>query len=127
MIVNRVRLGLAILLLLLGMSLGTAWYVRRETTQLLEELYTMEALLEEQSMEEAAAAFSAFSAHWESAEQYLNLMVWRDKVMQMDITVSHLNPMRAENSDELSSELSEAKMWLERIGKSELPLLRNVF
>ncbi|MCD8218897.1 MAG: DUF4363 family protein [Ruminococcus sp.] len=56
----------------------------------------------------------------------LNLIVWRDRVLQIDITISHLNPMLAADCDELKSEMAEARMWIEWLGKSELPTLWNI-
>lgn len=123
---NRVRLGAAILLALLLLSGGTAWYVHTETQKLLDQLDQIETIAETQSLEAAAEPFAAFEAQWERSERILNLMVWRDKVLQVDVTVSHLDPMRAEDCDELKSELSEARMWIERLGQGEMPLLRNI-
>lgn len=123
---NRVRLGAAILLALLLISIGTAWYVHAETDQLLQQLDQLEEIVDTQPMEEAEEAFAAFQAQWEKAEKILSTMVWRDKVLQIDITVSHLNPMLAENCDELKSEMAEARMWIERLGKGELPILWNI-
>lgn len=123
---NRVRLGTAILLVLLVMSIGTAWFVHTETDRLLDQLNEIEEIAETQSLEAAKEPFVEFEAQWERSQRILNLMVWRDKVLQIDITISHLDPMRAEDCDELKAEFAEARMWLERLGMGEMPILRNI-
>lgn len=123
---NRVRLGAAILLMLLVLSIGTAWFVHTETDKLLAGLDEIEEIAETQSLEAAAEPFAEFEVQWEKSQRMLNLMVWRDKVLQIDITISHLDPMRAEDCDELKSEFAEARMWIERLGVGEMPLLRNI-
>ena len=90
------------------------------------QLEQLEEIVDTQPLENAAEPFAAFTAQWERSERILNLMVWRDKVLQVDITVSHLDPMRAKNCDELKSELAEARMWLTRLGQGDMPYLRNI-
>ena len=53
-------------------------------------------------------------------------MVWRDKVVQIDVTVAHLTPMLGADCDELDSELSEARMWIQRLSESEMPFWWNI-
>ena len=106
---NRVRLGVAILLTLVLCSCGTAWLVRSETSRLLKQLDTVQQIAETQP-EQAKQAFAEFQNQWEKSERRLNLVVWRDKVLQIDVTVSHLAPMQAEDCDELTSELEEVRM-----------------
>ena len=124
--VNRVRLGAAILLALLVLSIGTAWYVRSETNRLLSELDHLELLTQTGTSEQTQAAFQSFQMQWERSEKILNLMVWRDKVLQIDIAVSHLTPMLLADCDELGSELAETRMWIERLERSELPIFWNI-
>lgn len=45
---NRVRLGVAILLTLVLCSCGTAWLVRSETSRLLKQLDTVQQIAETQ-------------------------------------------------------------------------------
>ncbi|MCD7960070.1 MAG: DUF4363 family protein [Ruminococcus sp.] len=123
---KRVRLGIAILLILILTSIGTAWYVRHTTQTLLKALDNLAEIAENLSVEEAIPAFQAFEANWEKVDDFLSFMVWKDRVLQVDITISHLRPMLESNCDELKSELSEAKMLLERFGKNELPTFWNI-
>ena len=122
---NRVRLGVAILLTLVLCSCGTAWLVRSETSRLLKQLDTVQQIAETQP-EQAKQAFAEFQNQWEKSERRLNLVVWRDKVLQIDVTVSHLAPMQAEDCDELTSELEEVRMWITRLGESEMPFWWNI-
>lgn len=57
---NRVRLGTVILAALLCLSFGTAWYVHRETDQLLQQLDQLEEIADTAPAEEAEAAFVDF-------------------------------------------------------------------
>ncbi len=100
--------------------------MRYKTKALLQELDEITEIAATSSIETAEPAFAAFEVHWEEAERLLNLMVLRDRVLQVDITISHLRPMLLADCDELESELSEAKMWLERLGYAELPTLWNI-
>ena len=47
-------------------------------------------------------------------------------MLQIDVTVSHLAPMQAEDCDELTSELEEVRMWIMRLGESEMPFWWNI-
>ncbi len=67
---NRVRLGIAVLLALVLLSSASAWLVRSETSRLLNEL--------------------------------------------------------GADCDELDSELSEARMWIQRLSESEMPFWWNI-
>ena len=122
---NRVRLGCAILLALVLLSGSAAWLVRSETSRLLAQLDTLRDAAEA-SPEEAEQAYQDFCAQWEKSERRLNLVVWRDKVVQIDVTVAHLTPMLRADCDELESELSEARMWIQRLGESEMPFWWNI-
>ena len=79
-----------------------------------------------QSPEQAEQAFQQFHDQWEKSERRLNLVVWRDKVVQIDVTVAHLTPMLGADCDELDSELSEARMWIQRLSESEMPFWWNI-
>lgn len=122
---NRVRLGIAVLLALVLLSSASAWLVRSETSRLLNDLDQLrETVL--QSPEQAEQAFQQFHDQWEKSERCLNLVVWRDKVVQIDVTVAHLTPMLGADCDELDSELSEARMWIQRLSESEMPFWWNI-
>lgn len=123
--VNRVKLGCAILLALVLLSGSAAWLVRSETSRLLEQLDTLRDAAKA-SPEEAEQAYQDFYEQWEKSERRLNLVVWRDKVVQIDVTVAHLTPMLGADCDELESELSEARMWIQRLGESEMPFWWNI-
>ena len=102
-----------------------AWLVRSETSRLLNDLDQLrETVL--QSPEQAEQAFQQFHDQWEKSERRLNLVVWRDKVVQIDVTVAHLTPMLGADCDELDSELSEARMWIQRLSESEMPFWWNI-
>ena len=106
---NRVRLGIAVLLALVLLSSASAWLVRSETSRLLNDLDQLrETVL--QSPEQAEQAFQQF----------------HDKVVQIDVTVAHLTPMLGADCDELDSELSEARMWIQRLSESEMPFWWNI-
>ncbi len=122
---NRVKLGCAILLALVLLSGSAAWLVRSETSRLLEQLDTLRDAAKASS-EEAEQAYQDFYEQWEKSERRLNLVVWRDKVVQIDVTVAHLTPMLGADCDELESELSEARMWIQRLGESEMPFWWNI-
>ena len=123
---NRVRLGVAILLTLVLCSCGTAWLVRSETSRLLKQLDTVQQNCRKPSRSRRSRQFAEFQNQWEKSERRLNLVVWRDKVLQIDVTVSHLAPMQAEDCDELTSELEEVRMWITRLGESEMPFWWNI-
>lgn len=62
---NRVRLGIAVLLALVLLSSASAWLVRSETSRLLNDLDQLrETVL--QSPEQAEQAFQQFHDQWES-------------------------------------------------------------
>ena len=122
---NRVRLGIAVLLALVLLSSASAWLIRSETSRLLNDLDQLrETVL--QSPEQAEQAFQQFHDQWEKSDRRLNLVVWRDKVVQIDVTVAHLPPMLGADCDELDSELSEARMWIQRLSESEMPFWWNI-
>lgn len=123
---NRVRLGVAILLALVCISGAVVFTVRHETNRLLEQLDSLEQTASTQPLEEAEAPFQAFEAQWEKSERILNLIVWRDRVQEIDATVAHLDPMRASDCDELLAELAEARTWIERLQFCEMPVWENI-
>ncbi len=123
---KRVKVGIIILLCLILLSGSTAFLVRHETKKLLLQLDYLEWLVEEKPLEETGKAFSDFEAQWERSKVLLNAMVWRDKVLQVDMTIAHLDSMRETDCDELKSEISETRMWLERLWSDEKPSLRNI-
>ena len=107
---NRVRLGIAVLLALVLLSSASAWLVRSETSRLLNDLDQLrETVL--QSPEQAEQAFQQFHDQWEKSERRLNLVV---------------TPMLGADCDELDSELSEARMWIQRLSESEMPFWWNI-
>ena len=82
---NRVRLGIAVLLALVLLSSASAWLVRSETSRLLNDLDQLrETVL--QSPEQAEQAFQQFHDQWEKSERRLNLVVWRDKVVRYAVS-----------------------------------------
>lgn len=123
---KRVKVGIIILLCLILLSGTTAFLVRHETKKLLLQLDYLEWLVEEKPLEETGKAFLDFENQWERSKVLLNAMVWRDKILQVDMTIAHLDPMRETDCDELKSEISETRMWLERLWSDEKPSIRNI-
>lgn len=123
---NRVRLGAVILLALVLLSCGSALTVHVQTEKLLERLDALEEIVDTGELDAAAEPFAAFEVQWERTETLLNLIVWRDRMTQIDATISHLDPMRTEDCDELKSELSEVRMWIERLRDCEMPSWENI-
>lgn len=124
---TRIRIGIIVLALLVLSSIATEWYVYHETNVLLSELSQIEQAMETSALEAVQEPFETFEAHWEKSEKLFSILVWRDRVQQVDVSVARLNPMRVENCDELKAELAETRIWLEHLGAGEIPLLRNVF
>ena len=53
-------------------------------------------------------------------------MVWRERVSEIDVSVSHLNPMRVSDCDELRSEMTELRMRLVHLHDFEMPSWKNI-
>ena len=118
---------ISLLLLLVLLSIGTMLTVQHQTKALLEQLDNLESIVDTGDLEAAEAPFTEFTAQWEQTERILNFMVWRDRIVSVDETISHLDPMCSSDCDELKSELQEARMWIQRLRQGEFPLLRNIF
>ena len=69
---------------------------------------------------------TTLSTQREQAQQVLRFMVWRDRMQQVDVAVARLDPMRVADCDELLAQIAETRLWLERLGTGEIPLLHNV-
>lgn len=123
---NRVRLGIAILLVLVLISGGTVWYVHQQTTRLLAQLDVLEDAIDNGPLEAAEEPFAEFERQWEKTEVLLNIMVWRERVSEIDVSVSHLDPMRVSDCDELRSEMTELRMRLVHLHAFEMPSWKNI-
>lgn len=123
---NRVRLGIAILLVLVLISGGTVWYVHQQTTRLLAQLDVLEDTIDNGPLEAAEEPFAEFERQWEKTEVLLNIMVWRERVSEIDVSVSHLDPMRVSDCDELRSEMTELRMRLVHLHDFEMPSWKNI-
>ena len=108
---NRVRLGIAILLVLVLISGGTVWYVHQQTTRLLAQLDVLEDAIDNGPLEAAEEPFAEFERQWEKTEVLLNIMVWRERVS---------------DCDELRSEMTELRMRLVHLHDFEMPSWKNI-
>ena len=93
---KRVKLGIAILLLLVLLSIGTMLTVQHQTKALLEQLDNLESIVDTGDLEAAEAPFTEFTAQWEQTERILNFVVWRDRIVRIrcavqTVTNSNLN------------------------------------
>ena len=61
---KRVKLGIAILLLLVLLSIGTMLTVPLQTKALLEQLDNLESIVDTGDLEAAEATFNEFTAQW---------------------------------------------------------------
>ena len=103
---NRVRLGIAILLVLVLISGGTVWYVHHQTTRLLAQLDVLEDAIDNGPLEAAEEPFAEFERQWEKTEVLLNIMV--------------------SDCDELRSEMTELRMRLVHLHDFEMPSWKNI-
>ena len=62
----------------------------------------------------------------QKTEVLLNIMVWRERVSEIDVSVSHLDPMRVSDCDELRSEMTELRMRLVHLHDFEMPSWKNI-
>ena len=102
---TRFRISLAILLVLLGISMGSMAAVRHSGNAVLEAV---------QQVSETASPTA-----WEKAEPWLLLSVRRDKLMDTSNSVYRLKPLLESDCDEFTAELKDLQSSLQFLIQEE--------
>lgn len=111
---TRFRISLAILLGLLGMSIGSMAAVRHSGTAVLA---AVQEIIETTSP--TTAQCEAVEAAWETAEPWLLLSVRRDKLMDTSNAVYRLKPLLEADCDEFDAELKDLQSSLQFLIQEE--------
>lgn len=96
---TRFRISLAILLILLGISIGSMAAVRYSGNAVLEAVQQVS-----ETASPTAAQCEAVETAWEKAEPWLLLSVRRDKLMDTSNSVYRLKPLLESDCDEFTAE-----------------------
>ena len=99
---TRFRISLAILLILLGISIGSMAAVRYSGNAVLEAVQQVS-----ETASPTAAQCEAVETAWEKAEPWLLLSVRRDKLMDTSNSVYRLKPLLESDCDEFTAELKD--------------------
>ena len=110
---TRFRISLAILLVLLGISMGSMAAVRHSGNAVLEAVQQVS-----ETASPTAAQCEAVETAWEKAEPWL-LSVRRDKLMDTSNAVYRLKPLLEANCDEFDAELKDLQSSLQFLIQEE--------
>ena len=105
---TRFRISLAILLVLLGISMGSMAAVRHSGNAVLEAVQQVS-----ETASPTAAQCEAVETAWEKAEPWLLLSVRRDKLMDTSNSVYRLKPLLESDCDEFTAELKDLQSNLQ--------------
>lgn len=105
---TRFRISLAILLVLLGISIGSMAAVRYSGNAVLEAVQQVS-----ETASPTAAQCKAVETAWEKAEPWLLLSVRRDKLMDTSNAVYRLKPLLESDCDEFTAELKDLQSNLQ--------------
>lgn len=105
---TRFRISLAILLVLLGISMGSMTAVRYSGNAVLEAVQKVS-----ETASPTAAQCEAVETAWEKAEPWLLLSVRRDKLMDTSNAVYRLKPLLESDCDEFTAELKDLQSNLQ--------------
>lgn len=105
---TRFRISLAILLVLLGISIGSMAAVRYSGNAVLEAVQQVS-----ETASPTAAQCEAVETAWEKAEPWLLLSVRRDKLMDTSNSVYRLKPLLESDCDEFTAELKDLQSNLQ--------------
>lgn len=111
---TRFRISLAILLVLLGVSMGSMAAVRHSGNAVLEAVQQVS-----ETASPTAAQCEAVETAWEKAEPWLLLSVRRDKLMDTSNAVYRLKPLLEADCDEFDAELKDLQSSLQFLIQEE--------
>lgn len=124
---TRVRIAIGILAVLILLSTGSVFAVRKSCSHVISTLHQL-SLAEEKGDTEAAKEFCQTTIErWDNVQWILKLCVSYDKLSEAEKTLLRLEPMLETDCDEFRSELTSAETMLRHISEGETPYLTNVF
>lgn len=124
---TRVRISAGILLLLLGLSIFSGWWVDRRCSELLRRTDTVEQLYSSGDLAGAVSEAEKMQSEWESFRQKAKVVLKNNKLTEIDRLCSRIVHLTNCGSDEVPAEIEEFRHLLRDLKSSETPRFNNIF
>ena len=124
---TRVKVSGAILLLLIGISIFSSFWVNRRCSAMLSEVNVIHELAEKGDTETVTEKARELNAHWESFREGASVLLKYDRLIEIDRLCSRIVHLAENEEDEMAAELAELRDMLEMLKSGETPLLTSVF
>ncbi|WP_024862035.1 DUF4363 family protein [Ruminococcus flavefaciens] len=124
---TRVKISAAILLLLIGISIFSSFWVNRRCNAMLSEVDLIHELAEMGDTESVTHMARELNADWESFREGASVLLKYDRLIEIDRLCSRIVHLAENEEDEMAAELAELRDMLEMLKSGETPLLTSVF
>jgi hypothetical protein len=124
---TRVKISAAILLLIIGISIFSSFWVNRRCNALLSEVDQIHELAEMGDTESVTHMARELNADWESFREGASVLLKYDRLIEIDRLCSRIVHLAENEEDEMAAELAELRDMLEMLKSGETPLLTSVF
>ena len=111
---TRIKLSLAILILLFGISFGSQIWIDSKCRSITSVIAQTEELIMNGNQSKAVESAKLLSGEWEDFRKFAGIFVRRNKLTEADRLCARVRSLAENDSEELLAELSELKKLIER-------------
>lgn len=124
---TRLKISIIIIAALIGTSIYQGVMVGRECSSLMEQTAQAEEFFRSGNAEKSMDITAELQEKWEKFRSNASVFVRNNKLTELDRLVARVHHLAENESEELSSELTELYHLLELLKNSEIPKWTSVF
>lgn len=123
---KRVRVCTWIFAVLIIISAGSLFLMKKQCSELENQIKIIYSLHEEDKTEEEIAEIENLNIIWEKDFKVLCCLVRQDRILELNSSIAKLKAYAKDANDELGGELKSALYYIDMLEHSEMPYLYNI-
>ncbi len=123
---GRVKLSIAILLLILSYSITSTFIIKHSTDKLIGAIEDTQQLVDQGKEKEAIESMDRLYDISESYDDIASIFIRSDKTSGIPTSLARIKPLIKKDNDEVHAELESLKALVKWIYKSERPVYSNI-
>ncbi len=123
---KRVKLCSVILMILIIITIGTLFMIRKKCTELKDLAGQTLILYENKNTEEALKKAEELNQTWDKHYKFFHCSVKNDKLYNINSEIAKIKPLIENNDDQVISELNSLIYELDFLSNNETPHIYNI-
>lgn len=124
---TRTKISIGIIVILILSSIFSGIWINNRCKSMIELSLQAGTLFSEGKKEQSVEVSRQIEADWENFRRYATVLIHNNKLAEIDRICARITHLAENNSEELTSELSELENMLDLLRNGEIPKVTSIF